>query len=55
VRKKNCAEHKLAKSAAVYTWLKKRGKTVKKIVDLKTQKDMREVRPQFSTIRVLLI
>jgi hypothetical protein len=44
VRKRNCATNKLAGSATVYNWLKKRGKTVKKIIDMKTRKDMKEVR-----------
>ena len=43
LRKKNGAEKKLAKSDTVYNWLKKRGKNVKKVVDAKTRKEMREV------------
>ena len=43
-RKKNGAEMKLAKNATVHDWLIKRGKHVKKVVDAKTRKDMKEVR-----------
>ena len=43
MRKKDGAKKKLENSAAVYGWLKKRGKDVKKVVDMKTRKDMKEV------------
>jgi hypothetical protein len=43
-RKKNGAELKLAKNATVHNWLIKRGKHVKKLVDAKTRRDMKEVR-----------
>jgi hypothetical protein len=42
-RRKNCATKKLASSTTVYNWLKKRGKTVKKFIDIKTRRDMKEV------------
>jgi predicted oxidoreductase len=48
LRKQDRAKKKLEKSATVYSWLKKRGKNVKKVVDTKTRKDMKEVICQIS-------
>ena len=42
-RKKSGSQKKLANNATVYSWLKKRGKTVKKFIDIKTRKDLKEV------------
>ena len=43
-RKKNGASKKFAQSVSVYSWLQKRGKTIKKFVDIKTRRDMKEVK-----------
>ena len=43
-RKKNGATKKFAQSVSVYSWLQKRGKTIKKFVDIKTRRDMKEVK-----------
>lgn len=43
-RKKNGASKNLAQSVSVYSWLQKRGKTIKKFVDIKTRRDMKEVK-----------
>jgi hypothetical protein len=42
-RKKSGASKKLSQSVSVYSWLQKRGKTIKKFIDIKTRRDMKEV------------